>query len=215
MKPRRSNSRNSAITLVEVLLIIVVLGVLAAVLLAALAKNHRRTSRIGCTSNLKEIGLSYRIWGPYQIDKYPFQVSTNEGGSKELAESGDAIATFQVLTNDLSTPRVLICPEDTEHVCATNFESLSAKNVSYFVGLDADETLPQNLLSGDDNLVVNDKPVKPGILNLMTNEVTWTTARHHSAGNVLLDDGSVQSATRIGFTSSPGTYYATNRLVIP
>jgi hypothetical protein len=63
MKPRLSKKRNHALTLIEVNLAIVLLVVLAAIfLLPMLAAAKKKSSRISCVNNLKQIGLAYRIW---------------------------------------------------------------------------------------------------------------------------------------------------------
>ena len=121
MKPRRSNQRNRAMTLTEVLVVIVVLGVLAAVFLPALLPPVRRASRINCVNNVKQIILAFLMWADDNKDKYPMEISTANGGTKELAETGDAFSTFQIMTNELSTPAILHCPVDTAHIMATSW----------------------------------------------------------------------------------------------
>jgi len=112
----------------------------------------------------------------------------------------------------------LVCPEDSRHIEATNW-NLSTENISYFIGMDADEANgPQSLLSGDDNLVQHGRPVASGMLSLAGNQTTWTTDRHKIGGNMLISDGSVQSVYAIGMNSPDDTrhtYLATNRVVIP
>ena len=87
--------------------------------------------------------------------------------------------------------------------------------ISYFVGLEAKENDPQALFSGDANLVVNGKPVLSGIWDLRTCSATWTKARHDKSGYIVMADGSIQLATRIGSIAAAGTIIATNRLAIP
>ena len=125
------------------------------------------------------------------------------------------------MSNQLSTPKILHCPADTEHIAANNFSNgFRDANISYFFGLDASENNPQALLAGDDNFAVNGKPVQPGILNLPTNApVTWTKERHNGNGNIGLADGSVQAVTTAGLNATIANGVATNssvvRLVIP
>jgi hypothetical protein len=141
-------------------------------------------------------------------------VSLKNGGVQELIATGNAVACFQVMSNELATPKILICPQDNEHDYATNFgTSFTRSNLSYFIALNAAETDPQAILSGDDNLLVNSQPVSPGILNPGTNTITWSPDRHHNTGNLLISDGSVQSTTDNGLK----TYLqnATNNVVIP
>lgn len=214
MKPRLGKQRNAALTLTEVLIVITALALLAAILLPALAAAKRRASKISCVSQLKMIGVACQVWPSGQDSKYPAQVSVTNGGAMELIATGNVAAYFRAMTNELDVPEILICPQDTKHVSATNFAALENSNISYFVGLDAADTQPQTLLSGDDNLIVNGTSVRPGILLLHTNDsVTWTQDRHQGSGNILLGDGSVQQTSSADLTSV--ARLATNRLAIP
>ena len=65
MKPRFAHQRIAALTLVEVLIVIAALALLAAILLPALAKAKRRASKISCVSQLKQIGIAYRVWAEW------------------------------------------------------------------------------------------------------------------------------------------------------
>ena len=121
-----------------------------------------------------------------------------------------------------SSPRKFSwCPADSSHIAATNFSTgFSDANISYFVNPDAAEAYPQMILDGDDNLLVDSKPVQPGILNLRANQtIAWTKDRHRGVGNLGMADGSVQQATSEGFQQANrvvlGTNSATSRLLIP
>jgi prepilin-type processing-associated H-X9-DG protein len=135
----------------------------------------------------------------------------------EMVATGNVVQTFLVMSNELSTPKILHCPNDMAHIEANSFASLASSNISYFVGLDARETDPQALLSGDDHFEIGGVPVKSGLLEISTNtSIAWTSVRHKFAGNILLADGSVQSANNSILTNwfgHPG--FATNRLAIP
>jgi len=143
------------------------------------------------------------------------QISVTNGGAMELVATGNVVATFQIMSNVLSDPVLLSCPEDGGYFATTNFSAdFTARNISYFVGLDAMDTQPQTLLSGDDNLVVNGTKARSGILNLHTNDsLAWTGERHGGDGNIGLADGSVQELNSAGLTATAGL--ATNRLAIP
>jgi len=170
-------------TFVALLVIIAVIAILAAMLLPALASAKRKAQRINCTNNLKQVGLAYRIWEGDNGDKYPMVVLKINSGA-------DTFRCFQVMSNELSTPRVLVCPADTR-TAAANYVRLKNQNVSYFVGLDANDAHPQRFLSGDRNIT---GPAAPddGILKLVPGgPVSWTTEIHVNQGNVGLSDGSV------------------------
>ncbi|MBI3191978.1 MAG: type II secretion system protein, partial [Pedosphaera parvula] len=90
-------------------------------------------------------------------------------------------------------------------------------NISYFLGLDADETRPQMILAGDRNLSLNGKPVKSGLLSVTTNDVLGVTAELHAfAPNVVLSDGSVQQFNSGRFRAQLlPSGAATNRFLVP
>jgi prepilin-type N-terminal cleavage/methylation domain-containing protein len=217
MKPRSSNQTNRALTLVEVLVVVAILVVIAAMFLSTLAKAKRKPSRIGCVNKLKEIGVAYRVWEGDNGDKYPMFVSVTNGGAMELAATGNVVLCFQVMSNELSTPQLLHCPEDMAHIETNSFAVLASSNISYFVGLDARETDPQALLSGDDNFEIGGVPIKSGLLEISSNTpIAWSAARHKWVGNVLLADGSIQMANNPVLTNAlHQTGLATNRLAIP
>jgi hypothetical protein len=209
-------------TLTEVLVVIVVLAVL--VVLAILHVNNedkeswrRKTLRINCVNNLKEISLAYRIWAGDNNGKFPFEISVTNGGSMELAATGDVVTTFQIVSNELTTPKLLICPADIERFPpAKNFTTQLVGKISYFVGLNASANFPQSLFSGDDNFAIGGVPVKSGLLELSTNSpISWTTARHKFVGNIGLADGSVQQLTQNGLHQAFQQAGITNRLAIP
>jgi competence protein ComGC len=224
MKPRFSHQQTTALTKIDVLVIVAVLVVMAALLLPALAAAKRKSARINCISNVKQIGIAFRLWEGDNKDKYPMAVSVTNGGAMELAATGNVAACFQVMSNELCTPRILLCPEDTRRTYATNFSiGFSDANISYFISLDAAEMYPQMILAGDDNLLVDGKPVQPGILNLRPGTtIAWTKDRHHGVGNIGLADGSAQQVTGDGLNSAFSsctngvlTNYAVSRWLIP
>ena len=163
-------------TFTEVLVIVVVIAVLIGILLPFLAATKKKSSKINCTNNLKQIGLAFRIWEGDNGNRPPTQVSKELGGAMELVATGHAAVVFQVMSNELSTPKVLICHSDTNHIAATNWTTdFRNTNVSYFVGLDAPDNYPESILTGDDNLAIKSVPVKSGVMELSKNvPPAWT-----------------------------------------
>lgn len=96
MKRRGSNRKTSALTLIETLVVVAVLALLVALLVAALLPPRRRASRINCINNLKQVGLSFRLWANDNGGKFPMQVSLTNGGTMELVQSGTVFPHFQV-----------------------------------------------------------------------------------------------------------------------
>jgi type II secretory pathway pseudopilin PulG len=223
MKTRFTANPRRALTLVEVLVVIAVVIVLVALLLPALMEARVRSCRINCCNNLKQIALAFRIWAEDNGCEYPMQVSTTKGGTMELVPSGLVFPHFQVMSNELNTPKLMVCPDDRARKAATNFTpNFNDSHVSYFVGVDATPSQPAMLLSGDRQLTLNHVPLKPGLHSLGTNQnVGWPKQIHwnkksRNTGNVVLVDGSVHQPDGVGLRALlQASGVATSRLAIP
>jgi len=215
----------AALTLFEVGVVLAILVILAAVFLSVLADSRRKEARVFCSNNLKLVGLSYRIWEGDNNDKFPMAISVTNGGTRELTQAGNAVASYQVMSNELSTAKILICPGepgypgDTNRIYNTNFATLSNSNVSYFVGVDViDDSNPMLILSGDSDLLVGRRSVKAGPVLLRAGDsVDWQTNWHGPhRGYLGMGDGSVEMITSTNlpkYLLPAGA--VTNRLAIP
>lgn len=216
MKTRRHTHRETAaLTLVEVLIALGVVGVLFAVFVPGCQYHSAKAPRIKCVNNLKQIGLAFRIFASDHHEKFPLEISTRDGGSKEFVEFGLVLPHLLVISNELSTPKLLICPSD-RRIAGVTFGELRDGNISYFVGLDANHTNPKSLVAGDRN-ITNGSAGNERMLFLTTNQPAgWTKEIHQHAGNVVFGDGSVQQLTsgRLRQVLSDSGV-ATNRLAVP
>lgn len=84
----------------------------AALLLPALAKAKERAQTISCVGNLKQVGLAAQVWASEHAGTFP--------------------PSFLSMSNELATPKVLVCAGDSQHTKAADWSQFNADlNVSY------------------------------------------------------------------------------------
>jgi len=211
-------------------------------LLPALARAKSKAQRISCVNNLKQVGLAFRTWGLDNDDQTPMRLSVANGGYADFigqrlvtasqVTSKGVFGVFLVMSNELSTPKILMCPSEYENSMrqvASSFAGFDPTgtastvpytndlNTSYFVGVDAVETYPEMFLVGDHNLGSGNPPPQPYLaapstgtpcVSLGTNfpagnlAVGWMDNTHSKAGNVGLADGSAQQYNRFSLQAA-------------
>jgi prepilin-type N-terminal cleavage/methylation domain-containing protein/prepilin-type processing-associated H-X9-DG protein len=229
-----------AFTLIELIVVIAVVAILAASLLPAMAGARSGALRLICSNNLKQVGVAFRTWSMSHNGNMPLRVAYSQGGDSDdigfrvlaatqktsaYAGSRGVSMMFLCMSNELSTPKKLYCPAESEaslRQTATTFSGVGGPgtvpftndlNVSYFIGVDAQETYPRMLLSGDHNLGGN---ANPPTVSYMAGPATGTPfiylgtnfsvnqgpafldTMHAQRGNVLMADGSVEFFSRSG-----------------
>ena len=199
MKPRASGHGRNAFTLIELLCVIAIVGLLAALLLPALGRSRTRVLRIECVSNLRQIGVAFHAFAHDHDGDFPMAILPLARSSQPRPNTpasftpvfGPASRYFQAASNELVTPRILICPADTRQPAAA-LAFVKNENMSYFLGLNATMARPSSILAGDRN-ITNDWIPNLTVARLgPENFLRWTHELHQFKGNLLFADGHVE-----------------------
>jgi len=199
MKLQPISRRPGGFTLVELLCVIAIIGLLAALLLPALALGKERAKRMVCLNNEHQLGVGFHLFLQDHNNKFPMQVPVGDGGAVDYVQNGLALGgqfffshrIFQTLSNESVLPQELVCPTDTR-TAAANMAGLQNSNLSYFVGVKADYNQPMSILAGDRNITKQTYNL-PSIEELAPgSRLYWTKIMHHYKGDVLFADAHVE-----------------------
>jgi hypothetical protein len=176
-------------------------------------------SRFQCVGNLKNVGLGFRTFAVDFDGKYPWQVDPTNGGiaippvGEAASPTNNVFTVFACISNEISTTKILHCPEDPRIPAPMTFAQgvalgdKAADYSSYFIGVSASDESVSSILGGDRHLLVKsagldyqdprryNRVVRLGASDVRssnTNNIAWSPVMHSGCGNILLGDGSVQ-----------------------
>src|SRR5437867_4516251 len=103
-----------AFTRLELMAVLFALAFLATIALPMLASSRGRAEQASCFNHLRQIGRAFQLWASDHGDRNPWATPVREGGTFGSTNPYKAEAYFQMgmISNELATPRVLVCPSD-------------------------------------------------------------------------------------------------------
>ncbi len=123
MKTKRNSNTAGGFTLIELLVVIAIIAILASMLLPALSSAKQRAHVAKCLSNLRQVGIAFKLYVDDNKNRFPFDNVNNfaANGDLEFAYGGKdqtvsglwvPAATNRLLYPYLRKSEVFRCPAD-------------------------------------------------------------------------------------------------------
>jgi len=211
---RAPSNRRAVFTLIELLTVIGIIAILAAMLLPVLSAARERGRRVQCGSNLRQTGLGIRQYAMDNRNFVPYAITPADRSNSSFALLGGT-------NNYVTSPQIFLCPSDkrqgvraaadfTVFPTLTNVCSYSlGRRLSWLPRFYTTATVFYDYMIAVDR-VGTGGPTIPGSMtpgpltfNLLrggsgVRGATWVDGNHSTTGgNILFGDGRVSFATSL------------------
>lgn len=210
--PSQWSRKAQAFTLVELIFVVATVVMLGLVACFMWQKEKQKRDHERCKANLRSVGNAYQGWlndSDYQL---PWRVSQEKGGSLGKSKASEH---YQVLSNHLSDPKILMCPTACNRTRYPTgvWNTLKDSNVSYAIAVDAITTGGLNFIAADFSIIDSTDLQGVGTCRRAGNikvdkfdgkygkdetySAIWGPPGHQNSGEILFLDGSVYFADNV------------------
>ncbi|KAB2668302.1 MAG: type II secretion system protein [Verrucomicrobia bacterium] len=199
----RTSQPKSGFTLTEILVVVGIIALIAAMMAPSITKTIHNARRVRCASNLRQVGIVFAAFAHEHQDHYPQNVPAAEGGALDdnvrvpLAEGILALnhGVFRATANDFRTPQSLVCPAT--RLWVPSARTIALTNLSYCVNLYPKFGDAGTVLAADASLATYWRLFSDFPRNATNVEIRFAQDRHMGRGNAVYGDGHVESSTKL------------------
>ena len=160
-------NNNKGFTLIELLVVIAIIGILASMLLPALAKAKAKANRIKCVNNLGSIGKASLGFAQDNTERLPWQLTPLQQTNHKYAAgsigvgAASEVVNIAAMRSELQTPKILASPCDPTRAAAnetlqgvwkTASSAQIAAGLSYAFATGGDTQRPATVLALTSNV---------------------------------------------------------------